>query len=262
MSLLLPGTASARGGGQAPRVLTLQPPIEREVRGNYMGVPGVDPGIVTEGFLSSHPDMRWRREGLYSYNHEEYDVAMDQFLRAARYADKPSQAMIAEMYWKGIGVPRDRELAYAWMDLAAERMYPNFVILRERYWQHLDQRQRQNAIDRGQPLLAEYGDDAARPRMERELRIANHQVTGSHLGFVNPRLNILPNTGPFAGQTLTAELYYKPEYWRTNRYFEWQDQRWHAPDRHGHVDVGDVQKVDDAPDPDEGRRDNHSDPAG
>src|SRR3546814_3071942 len=79
-----------------------------------MSVPGIEPGILTEGFLSSHPDMRWRREGLYSYNQEEYDIAMDQFLRAARYADKPSQAMIAEMYWKGIGVPRDRELGYAW----------------------------------------------------------------------------------------------------------------------------------------------------
>src|SRR3546814_613891 len=120
MTLLLPGLASARGGGQAPRVLTLQPPIEREVHGNYMSVPGIEPGILTEGFLSSHPDMRWRREGLYSYNQEEYDIAMDQFLRAARYADKPSQAMIAEMYWKGIGVPRDRELGYAWMDWAAE----------------------------------------------------------------------------------------------------------------------------------------------
>src|SRR3546814_14922620 len=93
--------------------------------------------------------MRWRREGLYSYNREEYDIAMDQFLRAARYADKPSQAMIAEMYWKGIGVPRDRELGYAWMDLAAERMYPNFVILRERYWKRLDAQPRRNAIGRG-----------------------------------------------------------------------------------------------------------------
>src|SRR3546814_4087784 len=43
MTLLLPGLASARGGGQAPRVLTLQPPIEREVHGNYMSVPGIEP---------------------------------------------------------------------------------------------------------------------------------------------------------------------------------------------------------------------------
>src|SRR3546814_2095496 len=56
LSLLLPGPASARDDGHAPRVLTLQPPIEREVIGNYMSVPGIEPGILTEGFLSSHPD--------------------------------------------------------------------------------------------------------------------------------------------------------------------------------------------------------------
>lgn len=261
LSLLLPGMASALNDDQAPRMLTWQPPIEREVHGNYMGEPGIDPDMLTEGFLSSHPDIRWRREGLYSYNKEEYDIAMAQFLRAARHADKAAQAMIAEMYWNGIGVPRDREIAYAWMDLAAERMYPNFVILRERYWQHLDQRQRRNAIDRGQPLLAEYGDDAAKPRMERQLRIANHQITGSRLGFVG-NLKIRPFTGPAAGQTFTAELYYKPEYWRTNRYFEWKDRMWHAPERSGHVDVGNVQQVDDASEPDHQRRNNHSDPTG
>src|SRR3546814_3009538 len=74
--------------------------------------------------------------------------------------------MIAEMHWRGLGVPQDRELGYAWMDLAAERMYPNFVIKRERYWQLLDADQRRNAIERGQQLLAEYGDDAAKPRSE------------------------------------------------------------------------------------------------
>src|SRR3546814_4667293 len=90
------------------------------------------------------------------------------------------------------------------MDLAAERMYPNFVILRERYWKRLDAQQRRNAIERGQPLLAEYGDDAAKPRMERKLRIANHQVTGSRLGFIRPGLTVRPFTGPLAGQTITA----------------------------------------------------------
>src|SRR3546814_21078166 len=66
-----------------------------------------------------------------------------------------------------------------------------------------------------------------------------------------PGLTVRPFTGPLAGQTITAELYYKPEYWRTNRYFEWQDKLWHATDRTGHVDVGDVQKVQDKAEPDQ-----------
>ncbi len=243
LSLLLPGHARADDSRHAPQVLTWQSPVERGVHGNYMGVPGIDPGILTEGFLSSHPDIRWRREGLYSYNRKEYDIAIAQFLRAARHADKPSQAMLAEMYWKGIGVPRDRELGYAWMDLAAERLYPNFVILRERYWQDLGKRERRNAIERGQRLLAEYGDDAAKPRMERQLRLANQRVTGSRLGFINPGLSVILVTGPMSGMSVAGETFYKPEYWRTNRYFEWQDRMWHAPDRTGHVDVGDMQQV-------------------
>src|SRR3546814_15789663 len=103
---------------------------------------------------------------------------MDQFLRAARYADKPSQAMIAEMHWRGLGVPQDRELGYAWMDLAAERMYPNFVIKRERYLQLLDADQRRNAIERGHPLLAEYGAQAAHPPPAQGLRRATRRNHG------------------------------------------------------------------------------------
>src|SRR3546814_11625453 len=126
----------------------------------------------------------------------EYVLAMDPFLRAARYADKPAQAMSAEMHWRGLGVPQDRELGYAWMDLAAERMYPNFVIKRERYWQLLDADQRSNAIERGQQLLAEYGDDAAQPRLAKVLRQDRAATTGSPAGFVGGGLQNIPVTGP------------------------------------------------------------------
>src|SRR3546814_11081458 len=84
LSLLLPGPASARDDGHAPRVLPLQPPIEREVIGNYMSVHGIEPGILPEGFLSSHSDMRWPPECQYSYTRDDNDPAMHQFLRAPR----------------------------------------------------------------------------------------------------------------------------------------------------------------------------------
>ena len=87
-----------------------QPPIERPKQGNFVGEPGISPELMTEGFLSAHPDLRWRREGLHAYANKNYGEAMQYFQRAARYADKPAQAMIAEMYWKGIGFPQDRGL--------------------------------------------------------------------------------------------------------------------------------------------------------
>ncbi len=222
----------------------LQEPMERPTRGNFVGEPGISPELITEGFLSAHPDLRWRREGLHAYANGRYDEAMDHFLRAARYADKPAQAMIAEMYWKGIGVPQDRALGYAWMDLAAERFYSNFTIMREQYWQSLDAAMQQAAIERGQPLLAEYGDEVAKPRMAKILR-KQRSATGSRVGFTG-NVQIIPFTGPLAGSgmSIRAEEYYSPKYWQADKYFEWQDEVWDAPGaRKGRVEVGDVEQT-------------------
>src|SRR3546814_13590741 len=79
--------------------------------------------------------------------------------------------------------------------------------------------------------------------MERKLRIANHQITGSRLGFVSPGLSIIAATGPMSGLSFAGETFYKAEYWRRNRYCEWQDKMWPATDRPGPVAVGDVTKV-------------------
>ncbi|MEO6103922.1 MAG: hypothetical protein ABIP44_09830 [Pseudoxanthomonas sp.] len=112
---------------------------------------------MTEGFLTGHPDLRWRREGLPAYANQRYNEAMSCFRRAAHYADKPSQAMVSEMYWKGIGIPPHRALGYAWLDLAVERVYSTLVIKREQYWEAIDEATQQDAIRHGQVLLAEHG---------------------------------------------------------------------------------------------------------
>lgn len=226
-----------------PHRAELQGAVERPGRGNFVGEPGISPELMTEGFLAAHPDLRWRREGLHAYANKRYDEAMQHFLRAARYADKPAQAMIAEMYWKGIGVVQDRELGYAWMDLAAERFYSDFVILREQYWQALDADQQRNAIARGQALLTEYGDDVSKVRMAKILR-KQRSVTGSRVGFVG-NLEIIPFTGPnnSSGMTIRGDEYYAPKYWQADKYFEWQDQVWGAPPRKGRVEVGELESA-------------------
>ncbi|HWS25001.1 MAG TPA: hypothetical protein VN259_00380, partial [Xanthomonadales bacterium] len=93
---------------------------------------------TSEGFLQYHPDLRWRKIGLERYEQGKFDVALDAFVRSSRYADKGSQAMVAEMYWKGEGTDVDRARAYAWMDLAAERGYKDFLAVREHYWASLN----------------------------------------------------------------------------------------------------------------------------
>jgi hypothetical protein len=202
----------------------------------------IDEKVLTEGFLSAHPDLRWRGEALEAWEKKDYQSAMTMFLRAARHADKPSQAVVADMYWRGEGVPRDRPLAYAWMDLAAERMYPVFLGFRESYWNALSPVEREQAIERGQALLAEYGDDVAKPRLEQALRRGSRS-TGSRTGFTGA-LTIIPNTGPLAGtgMTLSGHEYYAKKYWEPAQYWQLQDEIWSAPPR-GQVDVGDVEKV-------------------
>lgn len=76
----------------------------------------VDEAIVQSAdFLASHPDLRFRVDGLAAYGAGDYTRAMDAFLQATHHADKASQAIIGEMHWSGHGVPVDRALAYAWM---------------------------------------------------------------------------------------------------------------------------------------------------
>lgn len=211
----------------------------------------INPDILTEGFLSAHPDLRWRREGLRSYERGDHASALTQFKRAARYADKPSQLLVAEMYWTGAGVPRDRAMGYIWMDLAAERMYHDFVVFRERYWNQMTEAERADAIERGEEVYAEYGDDVAKPRLAQILRRERRNVTGSRVGFVG-NLTITPNTGPLAGtgMTISGDQYYADEYWVPEKYFEMQDNIWGETLR-GRVQVGDVETVRDHPDQDE-----------
>ena len=170
-------------------------------------------------------------------------VWFDQIDEWRQLSDKASMAMLAEMYWKGLGVPADRPIGYAWMDLAAERLYANFTILRERYWRDLSPAEQELAIERGQALLAEFGDAKAKPRLERVLRLEGRKVTGSRVGSVG-FVRIVPMTGPAAGtgKVLRASDYYRREYWEPKQYWAWQDQVWQAP-RQENVDVGDVEQV-------------------
>lgn len=207
----------------------------------------IDPAVLTEGFLAAHPDLRWRAEGVRSYERKDYAVALAEFKRAAYHGDKPAQAMIAEMYWSGIGVAMDRPLAYVWMDLAAERLYHDFLVRREGLWNALDPTEQQDAIARGQALMAEYGDDAAKPRLDKILRRERRRVTGSRVGYVG-NLTIVPFTGPLSGtgMTLTGDQYYAPKYWQPEEYWRLQDTIWKAPLK-GRVRVGDLENVPAAP---------------
>lgn len=197
--------------------------------------------INSESFLAAHPDLQNRHRGMEAYEEGRHDSAMSYFRRAARYADKPSQAMIAEMLWNGEGGVRDRALAYAWMDLAAERGYPGFTIIRERYWAELDEDQRQEAITRGEEVYAEYGDDVAQPRIASVLRRERRRTTGSRVGFVGALAVYIPGPGGMM-QSIDGSRFYDRKFWDPELYQAWHDAVWMAP-REGRVNIGEVEPL-------------------
>lgn len=208
--------------------------------------PTADPLMITAGFLTHHPDMKYRLLGLDAYKKKNYEDAMRFFRRASFYADKPSQGMVAEMLWKGEGAAQDRALAYAWMDLAAERGYEGFMGLRERYWKAMDESERQRALAEGEAIYARFGDAAAQPRYETQLRRGRTQITGSRTGFAGNVQIIIP--GPSGEQSIDGSKFYDERYWDAKKYWAYTDQVWAKP-RIGRVEVGEVEQVDAAATP-------------
>lgn len=199
-----------------------------------------DPLLITAGFLDHHQDMKYRLLGIEALGEKRYEDAMRYFRRASFFADKPSQGMVAEMYWSGQGVARDPALAYAWMDLAAERGYVWFIKHRERYWKALSPAERERAIQEGQALYARFGDAAAKPRYEHQLRIGRREMTGSRTGF---RGNVqIQVPGPAGMQMIEGSKFYDDRYWDAKKYWAWQDRVWRNPDG-VRITIGEIEQL-------------------
>ena len=202
--------------------------------------PTLDEIMLTAGFLNGHPDLRFRLLGLEKHRAGNRERAFQFFQYASFYADKPSQGMVAEMLWTGVGTPQNRPLAYAWMDLAAERGYEGFAGLRERYWAELSEDERAQAIQLGQDVYARYGDTAALPRMATRLRRERRNVTGSRTGAAGNVRIIVPTA---VGSTeIDGSKFYDERYWDPAKYQAWQDSVWMKP-RIATVSVGSTQQI-------------------
>ena len=192
-------------------------------------------------FLQGHPDLRWRVEGSRQLHRGDTAAAIESFTRAAGFADKPSQAAIAELLWEGTGTARNRPLAYAWMDLAAERGYQAFLLKREAMWQDLDENEREQALAAGVQLYADYGDEVAKPRTYSVMRRERWRQVGTRVGAdVSPRFTAkLPAARISASGTLNESalnsvdsrgsasfLYFKDRYWHPETWWTSQDRQW------------------------------------
>jgi hypothetical protein len=209
-------------------------------------------------FRRAHPDLKHRLQGQAHLEDGRTKQAVTEFLQAARWGDKLSQAMLGELYWEGEGVKQDRARAYAWMDLAAERQFVAFVAKRERFWSELDANERERALAIGQELYASMGDELALARLDKHLR-KERASTGSRLGYAGNGNVILPTAGggsvdlyarsasgmlgmvgSSGGRQIPLTAYYARQYWQTEAYLDWQSDQLELA-RRGIVRVGVVE---------------------
>ena len=182
--------------------------------------------METPGYLATHPDYRWRIRGLASWRDGESAKAIEHFLRAAQHADKAAQALLGELYWSGRGTETDRMEGYVFMALAAERGYPRYQALRDRYWDELAEAQRAAALPRLAQMLELYGDTVAKPRLEEAMRgvKARRAGRGSRTSFFAKPFNSgVPGSGMSGGFGLNHPSRQDPRYWEPDAYWAWQD---------------------------------------
>lgn len=183
--------------------------------------------------LTVHADLRFRLKAMEALEQGDHARAALRFRQAARYADKASQAALAELYWDGQGVDRDRALAYAWMDLAAERGYRFFLAKREAYWAALDARERSRSLVVGEALYAEFGDEVARPRLQARMENATN-LLGLYRGKASFRTTHMNSRhGKVLG--IRSERYFA-DVFDDQGYWAWADATWEAVGQ-GQVEV-------------------------
>lgn len=131
----------------------------------------------------SHPDKYGMTTGMRHYIHGDYPGALHYFEMGAYYADKFSQLSLGLMHMNGEGTDKDPITGYAWLDLAAERGYPEFLATRDRFRSELSPQQIEQAMAVRAELASRYGDAVAKWRLTMELRQGQMKLTGSHTGF-------------------------------------------------------------------------------
>lgn len=211
-------------------------PAPAEPAQTYQDFPA---GVLTDGFLEAHLDLFYRKAGIAADRRGDLERAREKYQLAARYADKPSQARLGEMYWEGQGVERDHVMGFLWMALAAERGYDAFQTRKMEYWAQLTPEERKRAVALDQKMLGEYGDVVAKPRQAKVMRREALRGTGGLLGYSES--SMLSINTPRGG-AIDPKVFYAKEFWEPEAYWRMQDYVWDGRNP-GRVDIGEVQDL-------------------
>ncbi len=202
--------------------------------------PAVEKALIAMNDASTwfHPDLFGEFTGVRYYTQRNYSGARKYFEYGARYADKFSQLSLGLMYINGEGGQKDPVTGEAWLELAAERNYADFVATRDRVKATLSPEQLEQAQRIRDELTLRYGDAVAKPRMATQLALGKMQITGSHLGAFGLILHVTSKSGcrgtsVIGGQSVPeagcgGDSIYADSRWNPDQYFASRDAQWKA----------------------------------
>jgi uncharacterized protein len=192
------------------------------------------------GYAEHTPGFQLTVEGSRSYKAGHYQSALSRFTAAARWADKLAQFNIGVMHYHGQGVGRDLARASAWLQLAAERGYPEMVDMAALVREELNEAQlarAQRILE--QELLPVFGDEVAIERTARRMERERRRATGSRTGMVG-NLVVIDRSGRNRG----GDEFFRAEAWDFRQIVALETRIFRAL-ADGNVTLGDLEIIED-----------------
>lgn len=97
------------------------------------------------------------RDAAQAYGKKNYDEALKKFQRLACAGDKPSQAILGEMYLTGKGTPRNDLTGYEWFKVASEFNFAPYRKVSKTIEQQMSPAQAEFTGERVTQMMALYG---------------------------------------------------------------------------------------------------------
>jgi len=201
------------------------------------------PGHDWYDYNEHTPGYRYMEEGQRAYSNGFFGSAMAKYKVAARWADKFAQYNIGVMHLRAEGVDFDPVKAWAWLELAAERDYPQMVEAADDLYAMLDAQQQAEGRDYlERELLPRFGDEARVEPTALKMRQDRRRATGSRVGGRGFLAFLTVIDG--SGQTRRGDEYYAAEKWDFERIIEYETEVMFAI-ASGGVDLGELELIGD-----------------
>lgn len=201
------------------------------------------PGERFYAYDEHTPGQRYMILAQRAYKAGMYDGALTHYKAAAYWADKFAQYNVGILHLRGEGTEYDPLRGWAWLELSAERGYPQFEEAADALWALFNDSERRRAqqILDGE-LMPVYGDEQTLERTAREMRFRMRDATGTRTGsraFMG-MLTIIDRTG----FPRDADEFYDPDKWNFDTIVAYETRLMERVAR-GNVELGELELNDD-----------------